>query len=66
MKDRLMSTSEVAEILGVSQATVKRWTDDGSLRCFRSPGGHRKFQEQDIRDFASRGRAKPARKGPQE
>lgn len=63
MKDRLMSTSEVAQILGVSHATIKRWTDDGTLPCFRSPGGHRKFRDRDIREFVSRGRANPVPKG---
>jgi len=39
MSDRLMSTGDVAEVLGVSEATVKRWADAGSLSCIRTPGG---------------------------
>jgi excisionase family DNA binding protein len=41
----------VAEVLGVSEATVKRWADAGTLRCFRTPGGHRKFRLRDIKAF---------------
>lgn len=48
MSDRLMSTGDVAEVLGVSEATVKRWSDAGTLSCIRTPGGHRKFRLRDI------------------
>ena len=48
MSDRLMSTGDVAEVLGVSEATVKRWADAGTLTCIRTPGGHRKFRLRDI------------------
>ena len=48
MSDRLMSTGDVAEVLGVSEATVKRWADAGTLNCIRTPGGHRKFRLRDI------------------
>jgi excisionase family DNA binding protein len=30
-------------MLGVSPATVRRWSDDGRLRVFTTPGGHRRF-----------------------
>ncbi len=40
MSDRLMSTGDVAEVLGVSEATVKRWADAATLSCIRTPGGH--------------------------
>jgi excisionase family DNA binding protein len=43
-----MSTGDVAEVLGVSEATVKRWADAGTLSCIRTPGGHRKFRLRDI------------------
>ena len=38
-------------MLGVSEATVKRWSDAGTLRCFRTPGGHRKFRIRDVKSF---------------
>ena len=40
--------SEAAGALGVSVNTVRRWSDSGSLRCFRSPGGHRRFRREDV------------------
>jgi excisionase family DNA binding protein len=30
-------------MLGVSPATVRRWSDAGRLRVFTTPGGHRRF-----------------------
>lgn len=30
-------------MLGVSPATVRRWSDDGRLRVYTTPGGHRRF-----------------------
>jgi excisionase family DNA binding protein len=47
----ILSTRAVAEMLGVSEATVKRWSDAGTLRCFRTPGGHRKFRIRDVKSF---------------
>ncbi len=47
----IISTRQVAELLAVSEATVKRWADAGSLRCFRTPGGHRKFRMEDVSSF---------------
>jgi len=39
----LISSVDVAKILGVNVATVKRWTDSGKLDCVKTVGGHRKF-----------------------
>ena len=47
----IISTKQVAQVLGVSEATVKRWSDAGTLRCFRTPGGHRKFRLRDVKAF---------------
>jgi len=38
-----VSLSEASTLLGVSPATVRRWSDDGRLRAFTTPGGHRRF-----------------------
>ena len=44
----LLTSGEVAKRLGVAPATLKRWTDDGRLRCVRTAGGHRRFEESDV------------------
>jgi excisionase family DNA binding protein len=38
-----MGLSEASRMLGVSPATLRRWSDAGRLRVFTTPGGHRRF-----------------------
>ena len=35
--------SEASQVLGVSPATLRRWSDAGRVRVFTTPGGHRRF-----------------------
>ena len=45
---RWVSIRRAAEILGVNQATLRHWGDSGQLRTFTTPGGHRRFSEDDL------------------
>lgn len=38
-----MGLSEASRVLGVSPATLRRWSDAGRLRVYTTPGGHRRF-----------------------
>ena len=49
--NKVYTTSSAAEVLGVSEATIKRWADAGLLKCARTPGGHRKFDAPDVLGF---------------
>lgn len=51
MNTDVLSTRQVATLLGVGEATVKRWADAGEIDCFRTPGGHRKFRLRDVTSF---------------
>ena len=42
MKD-LLSPKEFAEAIGVSQSSIKRWTDEGRIEVARTAGGHRRI-----------------------
>jgi len=46
--DDWLRLSEAAQVLGMSLNTVRRWSDSGSLPCYRSPGGHRRFRRADV------------------
>jgi len=39
----LLSPREVATAIGVSESTLKRWTDDGLIKAIRTAGGHRRI-----------------------
>ncbi len=43
-----LTTKEVARLLRVSEATVKRWADDGRLNSDKTVGGHRRFSIQAV------------------
>ena len=38
-------------MLGVSESTIRRWADAGDIRSFRTPGGHRRILEDDLKQF---------------
>ena len=46
-----LSTSEAARHLGVSLSTVRRWSDAGYLRGYRTPGGQRRFTVEQLNEF---------------
>lgn len=48
----LVSISEASRVLGVSEATLRLWTDEGRIKAFVTPGGHRRYSRADLRRFA--------------
>jgi excisionase family DNA binding protein len=45
------SSSQAAAYLGVSLATVRRWSNAGYLRGYRTPGGQRRFSRIQLDAF---------------
>jgi excisionase family DNA binding protein len=48
-EDRLISPKRAAEILAVTQQTVKKYIYDGRLPSATTPGGHHRVRESDVR-----------------
>jgi excisionase family DNA binding protein len=46
---RLLTPGEVATLFRVDPKTVTRWAKAGKLDSIRTPGGHRRFRDEDVR-----------------
>jgi excisionase family DNA binding protein len=47
----VFTSSQAAGYLGVSLATIRRWTDAGHVSCYRTPGGQRRFTRDQLDVF---------------
>lgn len=47
--DPLLSPAEVAALFRVDPKTVTRWARDRKIESIRTPGGHRRFRESDVK-----------------
>jgi excisionase family DNA binding protein len=47
----VFTSSQAARYLGVSLATIRRWTDAGYLTGYRTPGGQRRFSREQLDGF---------------
>ena len=53
VSDYRLTTRQVAAQLGVNLDTVARWADKKGLVCLRTPGGFRRFRQEDVDAFAA-------------
>ena len=49
-----LTLGQAAKYLGVAQSTIRKWSDQGLLSAFYTPGGHRRFRRRDLDDFLAR------------
>jgi excisionase family DNA binding protein len=54
-----LSLGQVAQVLGISTTTARRWADAGRLRTTRTAGGHRRFVASEVRRLLT-ARGRPA------
>jgi len=47
--ERLLTPGEVAALFRVDPKTVTRWAASGRITSSRTPGGHRRFRESEVR-----------------
>lgn len=52
---RWLSINAACAFLGVDQSTLRRWSDAGKVPVFRTPGGHRRYAEADLRTLVGDG-----------
>ncbi len=46
-----LTLGQAAKFLGVAQSTIRKWSDQGRVRAFYTPGGHRRFRLEDLESF---------------
>lgn len=45
----LLKPGEVASLFRVGAKTVAQWADAGKLTAIKTPGGHRRYPESEVR-----------------
>ena len=48
---RLLSTRDLAEAIGASESSLKRWIDAGKIAASRTEGGHRRVERAEAVRF---------------
>jgi excisionase family DNA binding protein len=51
MSEKVYTTFEVSRFCRVDISTVMGWVDDGKLKAYRTPGGHRRINHSDLLTF---------------
>jgi len=60
-----LTLGQAARFLGVAQSTIRKWSDQGRVPAFYTPGGHRRYRRVDLEHFLDRsGPGGKGRPGP--
>ena len=57
VSERLLRTCDVALLFQVSERTVSEWARKGRVPSVRTPGGHRRYPAEQIRQLLLDGRS---------
>jgi excisionase family DNA binding protein len=49
-----LTLGQAATFLGVAQSTIRKWSDQGRVPAFYTPGGHRRYRRRDLEQFLER------------
>src|SRR6187200_791945 len=49
-----LTLGQAAKYLGVAQSTIRKWSDQGRVPAFYTPGGHRRYRRADLDSFLER------------
>ena len=53
----ILTMKDAVRLLDIPVDAIKAWADMGALRCWRTPGGHRRFNLADVLTFGEKMRA---------
>jgi len=58
-----LTLGQAAKYLGVAQSTIRKWSDQGRVPAFYTPGGHRRYRRVDLDSFLEQGASSVSRRG---
>src|SRR6201996_8058694 len=59
-----LTLGQAARFLGVAQSTIRKWSDQGRVPAFYTPGGHRRYKRGDLELFLDRSGPGGSHTGP--
>ncbi len=59
-----LTLGQAARFLGVAQSTIRKWSDQGRVPAFYTPGGHRRYRRDDLEAFLARSGPARQQNGP--
>jgi excisionase family DNA binding protein len=59
-----LTLGQAAKYLGVAQSTIRKWSDQGRVPAFYTPGGHRRYRRRDLDNFLERSGPGGSSSGP--
>jgi excisionase family DNA binding protein len=59
-----LTLGQAAKFLGVAQSTIRKWSDQGRVPAFYTPGGHRRYRRRDLELFLDRSGPGGSSNGP--
>jgi excisionase family DNA binding protein len=59
-----MTLGQAARFLGVAQSTMRKWSDQGRVPAFYTPGRHRRYRRGDLEAFLARSGPARQQSGP--
>ena len=59
-----LTLGQAAKFLGVAQSTIRKWSDQGRVPAFYTPGGHRRYRRGDLETVLERSGPGPRGGGP--
>src|SRR3954465_3285148 len=59
-----LTLGQAAKFLGVAQSTIRKWSDQGRVPAFYTPGGHRRYRRRDLEAFLERSGPGGSTSGP--
>jgi excisionase family DNA binding protein len=60
LQKKYYTTHDLSVMFQLNESTIKRWADAGKLRCYKTPGGHRKFSSDSVKEFIEHYRFEPS------